>query len=780
MKNLIVILTTFLITSFSFAQIEDPDDTFPPGCNLINNPDMVFPGVTTNNCLNFILDNDIPGWNRAFGTPDWRPNINNCIPKPVNLFIYDFLNTEFLPDDVSGNVTFFGYKKFFEDVGRHSMDFEGITARNLVITPNTKYILSYHKSDGLDKESIEAPNGSYTTWNQRVSKNKGMNVYINRTFDSFQNWNMLRYFHYPSTNTITNGAVVGPNPTKEILFEENRIEVIADNTIEFSWSQTVTSFTSPNDDSFQFLTFTHALDYNYVSIGNQYNNENEIYAINLDRVELIEDRLQETPSSYELNCGEDVTIGIELCDVANMEYQWWDVTGNPVQLTDLSADAGSSFDNNGVANSLQVNYGVQIVNANGSQITLTNFDGTSQLELRRVFPSTFSDLNLTINNQLNSAENTAQVTVSCDGNYSCPTCDEIGQSIVDSIIYPTSCDNIQFMMPESPELNCYDVTILINNIPFNAVPGFNDVMNLTSGGNPITVILTDSTTGVECFNQTKSCEDVSCPNCEEVNDFLQTTLNNFEATSCGEYTLEIPLNILDCYEIKFVVHGELNIINTTSFNFSFSESGEYPISLVATEIGGNRCGPALPGTINVPDCFEPSPCVSCQKVLDGIHIQQEMGCGVYSAFVPSGISDCYRIDYYVNTELQGALSEGATTINLPENIPYTIGIAVVDITTTPETRCAKRPHFYDIDCHDTSLKPQFSISPNPASTEITLEFRNPDIKEYKVLIRTMKGEIILRTKNQSKIKIDSLPLGLYFVELITTTGEKHIKKLIIN
>lgn len=602
-----------LVTSLTFGQIEDPTDPIPTSCNLVSNPDMVFPGLNNNYCLNFIEGN-IPGWSNGFRSPKWRKNTNNCVPLLANQFIVDFLSTNFLPNDNTGNAVIFGYQRYFEQENYenlHTIYTDGISAKNLTIAPNTKYILSYLKSDGMDQSSVEASGGSYTSYNQRVSKNKGMNVYINKSSTLFpHSSDHLMYFHYPDTNTITHGGV-NSDTSAEIQFEANSTEIITDNSIEYAWSQTVTSFTSPNDSGYQFLTFVNTVGYNFLTVGNQYSYENEIYAINLDKVELIEDKLHETPATYTLNCGENVTIGIELCDVGNMEYQWWDVTGTPIQLTDLSADAGANFDSNGVAISLPSNYGVEIANANGSQIILTNFDNTSQLELRRVFPSTFSESNLPIHNYLDPSDNVVSVDVSCGGSSGCDSCDE-------------------------------------------------------------------------------------------VNDYLLNTLNNFEATSCGEYTLEIPQSILDCYEIKFVVNGELVIMESTSYDFSFSEPGSYPVTLVAVEIGGNRCGPAMPGTIDVPDCFDPIPCMGCEEVSDAIIIQQEINCGTYQIFQQSEVTDCFRIDYYINSVYQGILNQGSNLIDFTTNGTYMIDIAVVDITASPEVRCAKKSKKIVINCHDTT------------------------------------------------------------------------------
>ncbi len=68
----------------------------------------------------------------------------------------------------------------------------------------------------------------------------------------------------------------------------------------------------------------------------------------------------------------------------------------------------------------------------------------------------------------------------------------------------------------------------------------------------------------------------------------------------------------------------------------------------------------------------------------------------------------------------------------------------------------------------------FKIYPNPASTSITVEFKNENINNYKIELRNILGQLqklCTESKNNiTSINIASLPLGVYFIKAISKTS----------
>ena len=76
----------------------------------------------------------------------------------------------------------------------------------------------------------------------------------------------------------------------------------------------------------------------------------------------------------------------------------------------------------------------------------------------------------------------------------------------------------------------------------------------------------------------------------------------------------------------------------------------------------------------------------------------------------------------------------------------------------------------------------FTISPNPVSTAIRIQFYNPPTGKSILTIRNILGQILInRTidKNEAIIDVSSLPYGIYFVEIATPNTQPECRKLII-
>ncbi|RED46401.1 putative secreted protein (Por secretion system target) [Winogradskyella eximia] len=376
-------------------------------CNLICNPEIDFLDNPSRFCILYGHSsgnnvNTIPGWRFKFGTTEWMLDDNStCDSSGLGFSIGR--NTTSLPntDPSSGRLNFYG-NQFPYNSGPNSAFESESTMTAVTLQPNVKYLLSYHKSDGIDPAYV----GTNTPSNN-TQPNIGLDVSLS---DNATNYYNLSYVHDRDTQLITVSNTVNNN------FFNNSTLLINDDAIDFNWSQTVTTFNSPStiDNSNSFLVFSHAIGNSYINSGRPYATAREYYFLALDRVELIEDHLQDTPNNYIVDCGATQSIGIDLCSVSNMQYEWWDIT-NGIQLTDL--DDTTSIYTDGILNTLlaSVNYTINAINSNGSIITLSNLENSIELELRRTFPVTYVNTTTTpastALNNINDPDNTVTVNI---------------------------------------------------------------------------------------------------------------------------------------------------------------------------------------------------------------------------------------------------------------------------------------------------------------------------------------------------------------------------------
>ena len=375
-------------------------------CNLICNPEIDFLARPNNDCMlyghtNSHNLNTIPGWRFKYGTTDWMLDDRSSCYTSNPAFELGRNNISLPNTELSsGRFNFYG-SQTLQPAGYNRNLFQSESLMTAItLQPNTKYILSYHKSDGIDPAYVGA-----NTPGTNVQPNIGLDVSLSNNSTSSSN---LTYYHDLSTPAATLSS-------SSSSFANNTL-LVNDDAIDFNWSQTVTVFNSPLtiDSSNSFLVFNHAIGSSYINSGRPYVTANEFYFLALDRIELIEDHLLETPNSYIVDCGATQTIGIDLCTVSNMQYEWWDIT-NGIQLTDLD-DTTSAY-TDGILNALPttVNYSVNSINNNGSTITLSAIENSIELELRRTFPVTFvnnttSPASTALNN-INDPDNTVTVNI---------------------------------------------------------------------------------------------------------------------------------------------------------------------------------------------------------------------------------------------------------------------------------------------------------------------------------------------------------------------------------
>ncbi len=213
--------------------------------------------------------------------------------------------------------------------------------------PSLDYLLSYHRSEGL---------GAY---------DHQLDTYLT---------NLTEVTWYPNVGNNASGNSIPAN--QQLILEDQFNSTV--------WEQTVQEF-SPNQ-AYDVLYFRTS------SFGNN------LSGMFLEQVELIEDKFiantANIQTDFNLICGQDASLGADLCLVSNLEYQYWDVTdaSNTFQLT------------NGMTNP---NYFVS--DLNGSLVVLNDIEASVDLELRRVFVSTN---NIPINNNSSNVVLPITITVS--------------------------------------------------------------------------------------------------------------------------------------------------------------------------------------------------------------------------------------------------------------------------------------------------------------------------------------------------------------------------------
>lgn len=346
MKKSILLLFA-LISSGVYAQTCVNTDP----CNLVCNPHMEdFDSDCSSNgpncfhyfsnqCTNADGDSGFSNWTTLYGGPYWFDS--SCTP-PNN-----FLNYNSIPGDPGGEIAF-----------RHAWNNNTTIPNNtafktdVAVNANTRYILSFFRTN---LSSFTPTTGYQVGLTDNADITWSGNGYVGDLVTDF---------------TITNeGAYTGTH-----------------------WEQMVTCFTTDNNDNYNVLYFEGNQSFTGSVIGSKF-----------DNVELVEDHLLDTPQSTNINCDFTAQVGLDLCTVANMQYEWWDVTNSPfsVQLTSGTDVLLNIFP-----------YSISVANSSGSMLELGNFTQDRQLELRRVFPDQ-GQSNIPINGACNDVVSVS-VIAECD------------------------------------------------------------------------------------------------------------------------------------------------------------------------------------------------------------------------------------------------------------------------------------------------------------------------------------------------------------------------------
>jgi len=160
------------------------------------------------------------------------------------------------------------------------------------------------------------------------------------------------------------------------------------NTDSSGWKQSIQSFTTEPNNTYDILVFQSVLKTVY-----------------FDQAELIEDKLNADNIATSLNCSSaKLSLGTDLCDITGLVYSWHDVTGGgEIQLTN-----GISITNAGLSAGITT----QDLSSNGSQLDIL-VETEKTFELRRTFINSWVGTNEMpiVSNDANAS---IQINVSCE------------------------------------------------------------------------------------------------------------------------------------------------------------------------------------------------------------------------------------------------------------------------------------------------------------------------------------------------------------------------------
>ncbi|WP_343764707.1 T9SS type A sorting domain-containing protein [Gangjinia marincola] len=292
--------------------------------------------------------------------------------------------------------------------------------------------------------------------------------------------------------------------------------------------------------------------------------------------QLVEDNFDDIPSFYSANCNDtSQTIGIELADIAGVNYSWYEVddsgtSTNYIQLTD------------GV-NDLNNNDGISSV-GNGSQLTINVANNYREFQLRRTFNGYDSptQANLLDVQKQPGVDRSIDVIVEV----CCDVCDEdsanaIIANISSNLTQITNC-TIQTRLDLE---TCYDA-VRINWVNYNEsdVIFSNQTISRTFSPNNSQNL----TVQIQVFNNFELCSEglllsypFSCNETERITIYPNPVFDTFTINSERSNILYSSFKVKD-------INGNIVYENTInkkdqSYNINFLKKGIYFLELRNTE-----------------------------------------------------------------------------------------------------------------------------------------------------------------------------------------------------
>ena len=129
-----------------------------------------------------------------------------------------------------------------------------------------------------------------------------------------------------------------------------------------------------------------------------------------------------------------------------------------------------------------------------------------------------------------------------------------------------------------------------------------------------------------------------------------------------------------------------------------------------------------------------------------------------------------NVQWYLN----GNILVGETSSTCP--LTYGEGSYTVVDTSNPNCNATSAPYQNGIaEINEISFN-HFSLEPNPAKTQFTIQSNSPD--EYKVNIYSVQGKLIFEAENPAQIETGCWEKGIYLVRF-SSVGRSQTKRLII-
>ncbi len=192
--------------------------------------------------------------------------------------------------------------------------------------------------------------------------------------------------------------------------------------------------------------------------------------------------------------------------------------------------------------------------------------------------------------------------------------------------------------------------------------------------------------------------------------------------------------------------------------------------------GTNDCGDGIPSDdLEITVSEIPTPSVSGETEVCKDHEY------VYSTMDNTG-------SVYDWTVIGGQIVSSLTTTYEVTILWNTIGVGSVSVSETTSINCTGISDLFEVTIDEcTSINEsnidKINIYPNPARNFITIDFQSVDKKMFEVIIFNQFGQRINKyfsifggTKS-NKINIEALSPGIYFINVITSSGETLKQKL---
>lgn len=215
----------------------------------------------------------------------------------------------------------------------------------------------------------------------------------------------------------------------------------------------------------------------------------------------------------------------------------------------------------------------------------------------------------------------------------------------------------------------------------------------------------------------------TCIDCNETGNLIMDSITPIDVIGtnpCGNYKLEIPEEVFECYNVLFNCGEDQNDLNPITsqdlyddvFFFNYSTNGTYTPRIILIDLAtGTSCYDEMAQDLTV-SCHT-EPCTNCTE--DGNEIFNSIamtpkGCGRYQVEVPLETLECYMVQIYngINnswtTINPDDLTNGFYVFEYDQNGTYTVAIRLINIASGIKDVCYINKRKVVIDCCPLSCK----------------------------------------------------------------------------